>query len=236
MHRQRSLLSNMGRRPREMPIGFACDAIEKPRRLPHRPGRSPSVHPSCPSISPRSRRPASIPIEPAAPPRPTSRDFVPWRFSDAGLQCAWPVRHGRRPRNLHTSGLRHPLGCCAAQYCNYTIADVGRLAAFDLWYGNGLGRCQGHRDRWARQSRSSPTATFRSVMSIFSISRLPPGCQGKPSGGLALMAITTVGQRITDRPVPSSSNNWSMKDTVITQNRGRHMPDEDRKSTWVRST
>ena len=26
---------------------------------------------------------------------------MPWRFSDAGLQCVWPVRHDRRPRNLH---------------------------------------------------------------------------------------------------------------------------------------
>jgi hypothetical protein len=35
---------------------------------------------------------------------PTSRDFVPWRFSDAGPSQSCPQRC-RRPRNLHTSGL-----------------------------------------------------------------------------------------------------------------------------------
>src|SRR4029077_9788117 len=32
---------------------------------------------------------------------PTSRDFVPWRFSDAGRISAWRVTSCRRPRNLH---------------------------------------------------------------------------------------------------------------------------------------
>src|SRR4029077_12022484 len=32
---------------------------------------------------------------------PTSRDFVPWRFSDAGRTSAWWVSSRRRPRNLH---------------------------------------------------------------------------------------------------------------------------------------
>jgi hypothetical protein len=32
---------------------------------------------------------------------PTSRDFVPWRFSDAGHTSAWWVSSRRRPRNLH---------------------------------------------------------------------------------------------------------------------------------------
>src|SRR2546422_11426023 len=40
-----------------------------------------------------------IPIAPAAPPPPTSRDFVPWRFSAAGRLTAWIDRHpgSRKP-------------------------------------------------------------------------------------------------------------------------------------------
>ena len=43
---------------------------------------------------------AQIPIaEPAArPTERTSRDFVPWRFSDAGLRSAWIARRCRRPK------------------------------------------------------------------------------------------------------------------------------------------
>jgi hypothetical protein len=43
---------------------------------------------------------AQIPIaEPAArPTERTSRDFVPWRFSDAGRQSAWLGRGCRRPK------------------------------------------------------------------------------------------------------------------------------------------
>jgi hypothetical protein len=46
-----------------------------------------------------------IPIEPAAPPAPTSRDFVPWRFSDAGGRSPWMPSSCRRPRNLHNNRL-----------------------------------------------------------------------------------------------------------------------------------
>jgi hypothetical protein len=61
-----------------------------------------------PQASPRGQ----IPIEPAAPPAPTSRDFVPWRFSDAAGRSAWMASSCRRPRNLHK--LRHscPIGPC----------------------------------------------------------------------------------------------------------------------------
>ena len=52
-----------------------------------------------PQASPRSQ----IPIASAAPPPPTSRDFVPWRFSDAGRHSAWMASSSRRPRNLHRS-------------------------------------------------------------------------------------------------------------------------------------
>ena len=30
-----------------------------------------------------------------------SRDFVPWRFSDAGCPSVWMASLSRRPRNLH---------------------------------------------------------------------------------------------------------------------------------------
>ena len=33
-----------------------------------------------------------------------SRDFVPWRFSDAGCPSVWMASLSRRPRNLHRSG------------------------------------------------------------------------------------------------------------------------------------
>jgi hypothetical protein len=40
--------------------------------------------------------------------RQTSRDFVPWRFSDADRISAWRVSSCRRPRNLHST--RHRFG------------------------------------------------------------------------------------------------------------------------------
>jgi hypothetical protein len=39
-----------------------------------------------------------IPIAPAAISVPTSRDFVTWRFSDAGRISAWMVSASRRPK------------------------------------------------------------------------------------------------------------------------------------------
>ncbi len=42
--------------------------------------------------SSRTRRSSQFPIEP----RTTDRDFVPWRFSDAGCQRAWMVWTFRR--------------------------------------------------------------------------------------------------------------------------------------------
>ena len=49
--------------------------------------------------SPQLSRQPQIPIAAAAPPAPTSRDFVPGRFSDVGQPQ--PHRRRRRPRNLH---------------------------------------------------------------------------------------------------------------------------------------
>jgi hypothetical protein len=46
----------------------------------------------------RARARGKIPIAPAAPPLPTSRDFVPWRFSDAGRRSAWIASSSRRPK------------------------------------------------------------------------------------------------------------------------------------------
>ena len=42
-----------------------------------------------------------FPIEPAEPIPPPSRDFVPWRFSDAEHRSLPPQGQCRRPRNLH---------------------------------------------------------------------------------------------------------------------------------------
>ena len=39
--------------------------------------------------------------------RQTSRDFVPWRFSDADRISAWRVSSCRRPRNLPNCRLMH---------------------------------------------------------------------------------------------------------------------------------
>ena len=72
-----------------MPMRLADDAIAVPSKLPLGPSRSSNVRPAHPNASHQRWRPASIPIERAAPARPTSRDFVPWRFSDAG-PSAWP--------------------------------------------------------------------------------------------------------------------------------------------------
>jgi hypothetical protein len=65
-----------------------------------------------------------IPIEPAAPPLPTKRDFVPWRFSDACRRRTWMATSCRRPRNLHRkSGNRSLNGVLGKQ-----IRFVGRAA------------------------------------------------------------------------------------------------------------
>src|SRR5438046_2071721 len=37
--------------------------------------------------------------------RPCTRDFVPWRFSDACRPSAWTYSSSRRPRNLHNTRL-----------------------------------------------------------------------------------------------------------------------------------
>jgi hypothetical protein len=58
-----------------------------------------------PQASPRGQ----IPITFAAPPPPTFRDFVPWRFSDAGRHGPWMASSCRRPRNLHNSRPSSPL-------------------------------------------------------------------------------------------------------------------------------
>ena len=40
---------------------------------------------------------------PAAPPPHTSRDFVPWRFLDAGRHSAWMGSSSRRPKTCTQS-------------------------------------------------------------------------------------------------------------------------------------
>jgi len=46
----------------------------------------------------QARTRGKIPIAPAAPPPHTSRDFVPWRFLDAGRKSAWKGSSCRRPK------------------------------------------------------------------------------------------------------------------------------------------
>jgi hypothetical protein len=53
----------------------------------------------------RARARGKIPIAPAAPPLPTSRDFVPWRFSDAGRRSAWIASSSRRPKTCTISDI-----------------------------------------------------------------------------------------------------------------------------------
>jgi len=69
------------------------------------------------SIQPQQARTCGkIPIAPAAPPLHTSRDFVPWRFLDAGRNTAWIVSASRRPKTC-TKG---------------DIADRSRVSLLDV--------------------------------------------------------------------------------------------------------
>jgi hypothetical protein len=53
---------------------------------------SPTIPPAAPTESHQPNR-GQIPIETVAPPAPTSRDFVPWRFSDACRPARRCIRH-----------------------------------------------------------------------------------------------------------------------------------------------
>jgi hypothetical protein len=44
-------------------------------------------------------------MRPAAPPPHTSRDFVPWRFLDAGRKSAWKGSSCRRPKTCTTTDI-----------------------------------------------------------------------------------------------------------------------------------
>src|SRR5258708_4776214 len=67
-------------------------------------------------------RPAQIPIALAAPAGcPTHRDFVPWRFSDAGRMSAWRARLAgvRKPAQyLHSCGHRAPPSARMCKRCS----------------------------------------------------------------------------------------------------------------------
>jgi len=59
-------------------------------------------------LSKTDARTPQIPIDRSGETEPLpARDFVPWRFSDAGRQSAWMASTFRRPRNLHKSGHSH---------------------------------------------------------------------------------------------------------------------------------
>ena len=70
------------------------------------------------SIQPQQARTCGkIPIAPAAPPPHTSRDFVPWRFLDAGYKSARIVSASRRPKT-----------CTEADMVGYSITPSARVS------------------------------------------------------------------------------------------------------------
>ena len=81
-------------------VGPSIRAYPGATRLPLRPGSTSA--------------PTSIPIALAANHCPTARDFVPWRFSDAGQIRAWSSTPSRRPRNLHKGRRNRPRGRTAS--------------------------------------------------------------------------------------------------------------------------
>jgi hypothetical protein len=50
-----------------------------------------------------------IPIAPAAPPVPTSSDFVPWCFLDAARKRAWKGSSCRRPKTCTRAEMGRPI-------------------------------------------------------------------------------------------------------------------------------
>ena len=75
---------------------------------------SENLHIISPAISSCKYRRGTLPVQisiaelAARPAERTSRDFVPWRFSDAGLRSAWSDRRCRRPK---TCTFRRLLAC-----------------------------------------------------------------------------------------------------------------------------
>jgi hypothetical protein len=59
----------------------------------------------------QARTRGKIPIAPAAPPPHTSRDFVPWRFLDAGRKSAWKGSSCRRPKTCTIAAVSAPSAC-----------------------------------------------------------------------------------------------------------------------------
>jgi len=63
--------------------------------------QAPRLHPIRGHRHPSHRR--QFPIAQPEPPAHRTRDFVPWRFSDAGNAAPISTDATRRPRNLHKS-------------------------------------------------------------------------------------------------------------------------------------
>src|SRR5712671_4878242 len=70
----------------------------------------------------QARTRGKIPIAPAAPPPHTSRDFVPWRFLDAGRNSAWKGSSCRRPKTCTLTDI-------ASQQPTWTDQSFERLFA-----------------------------------------------------------------------------------------------------------
>jgi hypothetical protein len=99
-------------------------AIGRPNPSPHRP---------LPKEAVNARRlqtaAAEIPIAPDAPPRPTSRGFLPWRFADAGPRVRRATFMGPASENLHRNGPERVAGRCLLLRVERTCRAGGDTAA-----------------------------------------------------------------------------------------------------------
>jgi hypothetical protein len=75
------------------------------------------------AITAASELRGQIPIAPAALLPPTSRDFVPWRFSDAGYRSARIIPPSRRPKTCTIAALTRRSSCCAISWCTASETD-----------------------------------------------------------------------------------------------------------------
>jgi hypothetical protein len=90
-------------------------------------GRNPIIA-TAPVQSSQVRARGKIPIAPAAPSVPTSRDFVPWRFSDAGRRCPGIASSSRRPKTC--TQRTHAPQQSAGSFDHVVGATVGSMVAF----------------------------------------------------------------------------------------------------------
>ncbi len=102
-------LKSHGERNLFSPLSNPC-AITPKLCMPSRP-----IHPSKNYPALKSRTAAKSSWRPRHRRCPTSRDFVPWRFLDAGRKSAWIVSSSRRPKTSTTPDL--PQICLLTHSC-----------------------------------------------------------------------------------------------------------------------